>query len=369
MPSAPAVRGQKAEAPATGKRCSQCSAPIEFDPESGGLKCGYCGAQKAITRAAVPPQPVDVAAASDRLPPGGTRSLKCTQCGARTTVPDTVAATVCAFCNSPLAPAPTETIVPAQGVLPFQVTKETAGEKFRDWLRGLWFRPSNLKALGRLEELRGVYVPFWSFDASAFSRWSAEAGFYYYVEETYVENGQQKTRRVQKTRWEPASGTHAGNYADLLVHASAGLPVKEMGHLEPYQIDGKLTVFDTDFLAGFEAEAHSLGARECWKEASDRIGAKERSACSALVPGDTQRDLRVATETSNEQARSLLLPVYLGVYEYRGRPFRIAVNGQTGLVSGAAPWSAWKIVSFVLVLAGVAAAIWYFAQRGTPPGR
>ena len=74
----------------------------------------------------------------------------------------------------------------------------------------------------------GVYIPFWTFDAFVRSQWSAERGWYYYETETYTETvdgrSETRTRQVQRTRWEGASGWRQDTYDDVLVCAGKGLP-------------------------------------------------------------------------------------------------------------------------------------------------
>ena len=80
-------------------------------------------------------------------------------------------------------------MVRPEGLLPFRVDRNAAAGKFRQWLSGLWFRPSDLSAKSSLSELAGVYVPFWTFDAATHSLWTAEAGYDYQVAVQVEENG------------------------------------------------------------------------------------------------------------------------------------------------------------------------------------
>jgi hypothetical protein len=52
----------------------------------------------------------------------------------------------------------------------------------------------------------------------------------------------------------------------------------------------------------------------------------------------------------------VLLPVWLASYRWRGKVYRVVVNGRTGAVSGERPYSPWKI-AFAVVLALMLAAI------------
>lgn len=349
----------------TFRRCASCGAASEFSPERQCLACPYCDATRTIAKN------YDVAehalAVADRARPAlaaeGLKVARCTNCGAEAELAGATVATRCAFCAHPLeVKAATQAQVPAEGIVPFAVTKDAAAKAFSKWLGGLWFRPSDLKRLARLREMRGAYVPAWVFAAHAESRWTAEAGYHYYEDETVVVNGKRATRRVQRTRWERVSGHRSGDYEDLVVSASRGLPAEELRSIDPFNISGGMALFDGDFLAGFEAEQLALGARETWSTAKARIEAMERSRCASAVPGDTHRNLRVDTRTSDERARSLLLPTYVAAYEYAAKVFRVLVNGQTGKVAGKAPWSVWKITLFVLFCLAVVGTIAWYTQ-------
>ena len=139
-------------------------------------------------------------------------TIVCKDCGATVHVGEGERTSTCAFCGSSqvLAEGAGEPPIRPGGLLPFRVAKDEANKRFGAWLGALWFRPSDLKKIAQVSEMGGVYVPFWTFDADVSSRWSAERGRYYYETERYTEtvNGQsvERTRQVQQTRWEPASG-------------------------------------------------------------------------------------------------------------------------------------------------------------------
>jgi hypothetical protein len=58
----------------------------------------------------------------------------------------------------------------------------------------------------------------------------------------------------------------------------------------------------------------------------------------------------------------LLLPVWIGAYQFQGKVYHIVVNARTGDVEGERPWSPWKIG--FLVAAIIAAVALYFYLRG-----
>lgn len=338
--------------------CPSCGAELKWQP-AAGLACPYCEYQGDAPADAgnITIQEYRLEDAARSAPRGwGTerRSMRCQTCTAVSEIGPEVAATQCPFCGATqLDEASDEDVIRPESVLPFAIEREDAVRMFRGWLGGLWFRPSSLKSAAQIQSIRGVYVPAWTFDADATSRWDAEAGHYYYVEETRtaVEDGKQvqKTQRVRKTRWEPASGVHRDHYDDWIVQASGGLDQKALKGLLPYEL-AKLRGYDAQFLSGFDAERYSIDLHSSWAVAQKEIGSAERSKCRSEVPGDTQRNLSVDTSFSDVMFKHTLLPVWIAAYRYNDQVYRYLVNGDTGKATGDAPISWVKVILFVIAV-------------------
>ncbi len=229
---------------------------------------------------------------------------------------------------------------------------------FREWLRSLWFRPNALRSGSAVADMRGLLVPYWTFDAHADSDWTAEAGYHY-----YVTVGSGKNRRTERrTRWEPASGRRRDFYDDYLVCASRGLDAGLVARIEPFDLKG-LVPYREEYLAGWAAESYVLDVGEAWGVAEIRIRDSQVARCGGDVPGDTHRGLSVRTALSGKKYRHALLPVWVAAYRFRGKAFRFLVNGQTGEVQGEAPLSWVKIGLVVLAAAAVIAGIVVLAGR------
>jgi Zn finger protein HypA/HybF involved in hydrogenase expression len=285
-----------------------------------------------------------------------TRSFKCNSCNAAITVEPNEAATTCPFCGSShvLAQEGSSRVLKPESVLPFEIDQDKAVYKFRTWLGRGWFRPNEVKRIARNAEarLQGVYLPFWTFDARTFSRWQAQAGYHYYVTERYSVNvngrRQTRTRQVQKTRWEHASGRHDEFYDDVLVYATHSVPENILERIYPYDTT-KLVPYRPQYLAGWRAEEYQIGLEEGWKMGEDIIKNRVRNACAAEVPGDTHRNLRVQTRFQDITFKHTLLPVWIASYRYNQKVYNFMVNGETGRVQGEAPISWWKVALAVLI--------------------
>ena len=72
--------------------------------------------------------------------------FKCENCGAETLLDKDKVADFCSFCGSShIATSEHHAGIKPALVLPFQITKEEAVEKFKVWIRKRYFAPSKLK--------------------------------------------------------------------------------------------------------------------------------------------------------------------------------------------------------------------------------
>jgi len=348
--------------------CPGCGATLVFAADLQKLRCEYCDTEVDVAKASGPQAakaPVErciqeLLSAENNGQGYGveTKVLSCKQCGAAINFPDKVTSGECCFCGSDtvVERSANARLITPESLIPFKVTREQANDKFRHWVASLWFRPNDLKKRAWVRDVDGVYAPFWTFDAQAETRWHAESGYHYYETEEYKDNeGKTQTRQVQRTRWEPSSGTHFGNYDDLLVCASKGLSEALVHQLEPFHTTTQLVGYQASYLSGWGAEEYAVGPKDAWDKGQKRFEGLEYQACSREVPGDTHRNLRISMRLSQITWKHCLLPVYVAAYRYNDKTYRFLVNGETGKVSGEAPYSFWKIffaVVFVLLLVG-----------------
>jgi hypothetical protein len=250
-------------------------------------------------------------------------------------------------------------VIKPWGVVPFKVDPDRAAELFKRWIGRGWFRPNDLKKMNTRGMLKGVYVPFWTFDCKAHSDWTAESGYHYYVTEHYTarENGRvvHKTRQVQKTRWVPSSGSRSGTYDDILVQASAGIDQAITARIHPFDLNGTMR-YKGEYLAGWMSEEYTVPVKQGWDIARKKVNDEEYAKCGRDVPGDTHRSLRVHTKIDDETYKHILLPIWISSYNFRKKTYHFLINGQTGEVQGEKPWSWVKIALAVMAGLAVAAA-------------
>ncbi len=279
-----------------------------------------------------------------------TRLVQCPQCGAQVELPPTRISTECAFCESPLVEATAEKL-DIDRVAPFDLNAEQAGNRLRSELSSRWMAPEEVRKKGKAEDVEGVFLPFWAYDAVARSNYSVDIGIHWYETETYTTTDSKgkivtRTRVVQRTEWHASEGSHVGDYRDQLVSASRGLPEDEANQLEPFDL-GLCQSYDEALIAGWPAERPSVTDARADATARAEFTEREGREISAFLPGDEQRGLQWGTELEMGEIELFLLPVWIARYKHKGEVFRLLVNGQTGEVVGETPTSGTKKAALI----------------------
>jgi predicted RNA-binding Zn-ribbon protein involved in translation (DUF1610 family) len=279
------------------------------------------------------------------------RQVRCQSCNAISVLDPKRQAQNCEFCGSAQLVPYTET-KPAfrpESVLPFKIAEGGARDRIRAWYGKLWLAPGKLKRRALTDTVHGIYLPYWTFDANVDAEWTADAGYYYYETETYVENGQTRTRQVQRVRWEPAAGRLSHFFDDDLVCASVGVRSDLVQGIEPFPT-GELKPYDAGYVAGWVVERYQIDLVAAAQRARAAMDAKMQALCAQQIPGDTYRNLVVRSDYSKQTFKHILAPVWLLAYSFGAKKFQCVMNGVTGAIKGEYPKSPWKIALIVLAI-------------------
>ena len=339
--------------------CAACGAQAEWNPSKQLLVCPFCGTSAPFTLDKESGALVenDLAKALRDLPDEARgwlaekRTVQCQSCKAVSVFDPERVGQNCQFCGSPSLVDYKEIKAPIrpQGVLPFKVSESQVREQIRKWYASKWLAPGKLKTRALVDQVRGVYIPYWTFDAKAVCPWEAEAGHYYYTTETYRDNqGRTQTRQVQHVRWEPASGLVEHFFDDEPVPGTHGVATALLRQVEPFATP-ELVPYDTAFLSGFIVEHYQVVLLEAAQASQDAMTDKLRQMCAAQIPGDTYRNLEIHPTFSAQTFKHILVPVWLLAYLYGTRLFQVVVNGYSGRMAGQYPKSPWKIAFLVLL--------------------
>src|SRR5262249_24948907 len=106
-----------------------------------------------------------------------------------------------------------------------------------------------------------------------------------------------------------------------------------------------------------------IGPKEGFDQATVVMDGQIRVLCCQDIGGDHQQLMSAETQHVGVTFKHLLLPVWLTSYRYRDRSYRVLINGQTGEVLVDRAYSFWKILSLVLVILALVAAIIFAAVK------
>jgi hypothetical protein len=248
-------------------------------------------------------------------------------------------------------------------LLPFKISETQVRESIRRWYGSRWFAPNKLKNAALTDTVKGLYIPYWTFDAQVHADWTAESGYYYYETESYTDaNGKRQTRQVRKIRWQWSSGALDHFFDDELVPASRGVQPDLLRKVEPFPTK-ELSPYNAGFLSGWVVERYQIDLVAAAQHAREIMDQKITGLCAAEVPGDTHRNLDVDTDYSQQTFKHILVPLWLLTYNYGPRNFQVVINGFTGTIAGKYPKSWVKIFFAILGALAVMGVIALVANR------
>ncbi len=354
----------------TNYQCPACTGPLHFTGASGKLECDYCGStydvaeiealfaqkEQAAVKAGKEAEQKTKQAKKDAEESGwqdcsgndtwsadGMKSYICPSCGAELVCDETTAATSCPYCGNP-------TIVPGQFsgtkkpdfIIPFKLDKNAATEALKKHCKGKRFLPKAFTDENHIQEIQGIYVPFWLFNGQG----QVDASFEATRSSTY------ETSDERITDTEHFHIERSGNVAfeRVPVDASTKMPDANMDAIEPFDYS-ELTAFSTAYLPGFLADKYDVSIEESAGRADARCEESCIQAMEQTVVGyDTVTRQSANVQLTRGKVQYAMLPVWMLHTKWKNKDYLFSMNGQTGRFIGDLPVS-WK--KFWLWLAGI----------------
>jgi len=352
--------------------CAACGSQAEWNPGRQALICPFCGTEGPgeLDPATGEIREIDLVRTLREIPDENRgwntekRAVQCRSCRAVSVFdPDRVGQD-CEFCGSSELVDYDEIKAPLrpESLLPFKVDQGRVRDLVRHWYGTKWFAPAKFKKKAMVDTVRGIYLPYWTFDAQVHCSWTAQSGTYYYVSETYRDSsGKTRTRQVRRVRWRPSAGAIEQFFDDEPVAGSRGTDPELLRRIEPFPTSD-LVPYETAYLSGFVVEHYQVVLIDAARKARESMNAKLHDLCGREVPGDTYRNLQIEPNYSGETFKLILVPVWLLSYTYRAKPYPLLVNGYTGKIAGRYPKSGWKIFFLALAAAAAIAAVALIAR-------
>ena len=328
-------------------QCPNCGAGLEFDSTLQEMKCPYCQSvfpvEDFLSNAST--EGSHQAQETDRF-----GMYRCETCGAEIIAEESTAATNCPYCSNPviLTGKVSGDLMPDY-IIPFKLDKEAAKAALRQHLKGRKLLPKVFSSEHHLDEVKGVYVPFWLFDTTA------EARATYAMTKTRMWSD----NTYQYTETRNYEGVRSGwvSFENIPADGARKMADDLMESLETFDFQSAVP-FDPVYLSGYFADKYDVSAEENRSRIEERI---QKSTFDALL--DTVQGYETVQQTDGKirlrdtNIKYAMYPVWILNTTWRGQNYRFAMNGQTGKFVGDLPvdnliyWK-WRLL-YGLGIAGV----------------
>jgi len=322
-------------------KCPCCGGAIAFDSTLQKMKCPYCDTEYEMETLVGYDEELKEETADNiqwncpdtQWQDGETDGLLtyvCQSCGGEIVGDETTAATSCPYCDNPVVMMGQFTgKLKPDIVIPFKLDKKAAKEALTKYYSGKKLLPRVFSDQNHIDEVKGIYVPFWLFDADADAKVRYKASTIRHWSDS----------RYDFTETVCYSVTRAGSlgFAQVPVDGSAKMDDELMESIEPFDTKDAVD-FQTAYLAGYLADKYDVDSEASIERANERIKKSTADTFAKTVQGYTT----VTPETTNirlkkGKVRYALLPVWILNTTWNGQKYTFAMNGQTGKLVGDLP--------------------------------
>ena len=341
-------------------KCPCCGAPIQFDSMSQNMKCQYCDnefdAETLKNFDDILQQ--DAPDKMDWASQPGNEWMKeeldgkcvylCNSCGGQIITEENTGASQCPYCGSPVViMGQFSGDIKPDVIIPFKLDKEAAKAALKKHLEGKRLLPASFKTNSYIDEIQGVYVPFWLFDTEANAKIRYKA--------TRVRSWRSGNYRYTETSYYSVFRAGSLEFQAVPVDGSTRMADDLMESIEPYDMSQAVD-FATPYLSGYLADRYDVTSEQSIERANQRIKKSTEQVFAGTVQGYTT----VIPESSGVQfnkgkIRYALLPVWMLSTKWNDQVYTFAMNGQTGRFVGDLPMDKGAYHKWFAILAGIGA--------------
>ncbi len=354
-------------------KCPCCDGAITFDSTIQKMKCPYCDTEFSIET--IKGYADNLSADSDdninwnesnndswQDGEDGLAVYVCDSCGGEIVGDDTLAASSCPFCGTPIIMRKNLTgVLKPDFVIPFKLDKKAATQALKNHFKGKRLLPKSFSKDNHIEEIKGMYVPFWLYDADvdASMRYRAQnVRFWSDSRYDYTETSHYSLRRSGSISFER-----------IPVDGSTKMDDKLMESVEPFNFKDAVS-FESAYLAGYLADKYDVSSAESMARATERLKHTTEEAFRATTSNfQTVTCESSSIKTTDSSVKYALFPIWLLNTKWNGEIYTFVMNGQTGKLAGDLPVdkkAAWRygISIAAAVSVGVYAVAWLLRILG-----
>lgn len=256
-------------------KCPSCNGKLEFNSTVQKMKCPFCESEFDVATLMSFDQQLEnplednmnwSTAAGGEWQNGeadGMKVYKCQSCGGEVVADATTSATHCPYCDNPVVMTGNFSgDLKPDYVIPFKLDKEAAKNALKNHLNGRKLLPKVFKDENHIDEIKGVYVPVWLFDAEA------DGNILYKGEK--VRTWQDSQFRYTERNFYSITRQGTLDFEHVPVDGSTKMQDELMQSIEPFNFKDAVP-FQTAYLSGYLADKYDVAAEDSIDTANKRI--------------------------------------------------------------------------------------------------
>lgn len=331
-------------------KCPSCNAYIHFKPKLQGWECEYCGSKFQLD---------DLEKNKEKFERAPVRKEKeekqekefsiamdvynCPNCGASVITDTNTSATFCVYCKNTtiIKDRLTGAYAPSY-VIPFHKVKADAIKAFETVCKGKILMPKEFSDAKNIQEITGIYIPFWLFDCTTSGNIEVKATK---VSSWYLGD-------YMHTKTDTYNVKRGGEFKFIKIPVDGSIKFDDaiMNSIEPYNYND-LKEFSHSYLSGFLSEKYDVDKNTAKNSAESRSSETLYDRLDKEVQGYTTKVItNKQASTLMDEANYVLLPVWMLNIKYQDKFYTFAMNGQTGKMIGNIPYSKKKAaIGFIII--------------------
>lgn len=339
-------------------KCPNCGNNLKFNPETQKLYCEYCDSEISFEQDSNYQEiSLNNAIGVNQTWDSTAKVYICENCNAKIVLSKGETASLCPFCGTAHVISSDELPgVKPNVVVPFMISNSKATDNLKAWAKRKLFAPSDFKKKISPNDLKGVYMPCYTFDSNTYSTYEGRIG----VRHTRTVGSGKNRRTETYIVWHHIHGVYEHFFDDVTISASERFTQKQISSLGGYSAQNN-KVYEDKFLLGYMAYSSDKAVEPCWNEAKGVIDNNLRRLILSQYHYDVVSYLNVSTTHSNVTYKYVMVPVYIGSYKYGKKMYGFMTNGVTGKTKGKAPVSPWRVLVAVLLGIGLIIGTYFIA--------
>lgn len=331
-------------------KCPNCGGALVFDSDLQKMKCPYCESvfeveqfqskeeqlEERLKDAASGAAQTEGPDKNERSDLDGMKIYSCKSCGAEIIAEETLGATTCPYCGNQIVMTGNFSgDLRPDVVIPFKLKKQEVLKRLEEHMKNKKLLPKIFKDKHHIEEIKGIYVPYWLFDAKA-------EGCLQYDASKLTKVWKKGNYRYEEYSFYDVVRKGSMEFRDIPADGSRKMPDDLMESLEPFDTSEAVD-FQTAYLAGYLADRYDVSKEECMKRVRQRAESSVHITLEGSVTGyDTLHCRSEKIQVKQQNVQYALFPVWLLNTSWNGKMYTFAMNGQTGRFIGNLPVD-WKL--------------------------